>query len=610
MRSKSISFTVSLVALFTALLVISSTFIGAYNYHENAKNAYNMIDKNNYEIRKNLVETVVDYLLKTEADLKVLTKADLENDVISSYNMVSIIMWEQLMANDGLSSIFIADKDGNFLQARREPEYALRLIEKVGDKYVDTWEYKDENYQTKYMKIGLATYDARVRPWYKEASTPNKFTWSDPYIFASTGKVGITIAYPKIDDFDEKIKVVAVDISLGIISKFLEYQSKILGGDLVLFNESGTIIGASFDLEILKEAKQVLKLQDLPSLYQDSFKAISNGEKKVKLKDSSGKNIIFEYSHFPKEFPKNWYLATYIDEDKVVGELQASLQKTLTISSFIMLFFIFIIIYLAKGISKPIVDISSKIYALKDMNLDINLFQNSHIKEVGDVQESLIALRSGLSSFKRYIPADLVKQLIKQGIEAKVGGDEKNLAILFTDIEGFTTISETMKPEELMVHLSDYFDNLVKIINKNNGTVDKYIGDAILAFWGAPLDVEKPALLAVKSAIEMQKELITLNKNWVLSGKPKLHTRVGIHYGKTLVGNVGSQERLNYTIMGDSVNIASRLEGVNKSYGTSIIISEDVYEFIKDENIEVKYLDTIFLKGKTTPTKIYEVVTT
>ncbi|NWF67170.1 MAG: adenylate/guanylate cyclase domain-containing protein [Campylobacterales bacterium] len=153
------------------------------------------------------------------------------------------------------------------------------------------------------------------------------------------------------------------------------------------------------------------------------------------------------------------------------------------------------------------------------MNLDITLEENSKIAEIQQAQTSLIALKYGLESFKRYIPADLVKLLISQGKEAKVGGEEKQLAILFTDIEGFTTISETTTPQQMMEHLSEYFNELVGIIVKNHGTIDKYIGDAILAFWGAPLDVKEPCLLAVKSALEMNNALIELNKKWINEGK-------------------------------------------------------------------------------------------
>jgi len=147
------------------------------------------------------------------------------------------------------------------------------------------------------------------------------------------------------------------------------------------------------------------------------------------------------------------------------------------------------------------------------------------------------------------------------------------------------------------------------VIKKYEGTIDKYIGDAIMAFWGAPLDVDEPVLKAVLCAVEMQKKLEIVNQAWKKEGRAELITRIGLHYGITLVGNISSKDRMNYTIMGDSVNIAARLETINKEYGTRIMISNEVNEVVKDE-LPTRYIGDIELKGKTKATKIYTVVHT
>ena len=141
---------------------------------------------------------------------------------------------------------------------------------------------------------------------------------------------------------------------------------------------------------------------------------------------------------------------------------------------------------------------------------------------------------------------------------------------MFTDIEGFTTISETVTPKELTEQLSQYFELMTRIINKHNGTIDKFIGDAVMAFWGAPLEIDNCMQKTVIAAVEIQKELTVLNAIWESENKPMLKTRIGIHHGKVLVGNIGSLSRMNYTIIGDNVNIAARLEGINKNYNTNI----------------------------------------
>ncbi len=289
----------------------------------------------------------------------------------------------------------------------------------------------------------------------------------------------------------------------------------------------------------------------------------------------------------------------------ILGASKKALHKTIAVSICILILFILLIVAFSKRISKPIIKISNHMNQIQKMNLDFKIKNDSRIKEINIAQNSLIALQAGMVSFKKYIPAKLVNMLIDNGQEAKIGGEEKELVIMFTDIKNFTTIAEEINPSELTIHLSDYFDHLVRIINKYEGTVDKYIGDAILVFWGAPNDVENPYSKASECAIEMQREIAKLNDNWRKTGKAIFETRIGLHCGKTLVGNIGSSERINYTIIGDTVNLAARLESINKQYGTKIIISDAVNQKI-GKNFKTRLLDNIAVKGKCDSLKIFE----
>ncbi|MEI7848621.1 MAG: adenylate/guanylate cyclase domain-containing protein, partial [Chloroflexota bacterium] len=174
----------------------------------------------------------------------------------------------------------------------------------------------------------------------------------------------------------------------------------------------------------------------------------------------------------------------------------------------------------------------------------------------------------------KYMPYTLVKNLMVSGNIAEIGGDSKNLTILFSDIENFTPLSEKMPPRDLMLYLSEYFETATKIIIKNGGTVDKYIGDGILAFWGAPIDDKNHAIHCCNTALELQEAFKILNLKWRSEGKPEIMTRIGINTGNVVVGNIGSEDRLNYTVIGDQVNLASRMESLSKIYGTRIIVSE------------------------------------
>jgi len=212
-------------------------------------------------------------------------------------------------------------------------------------------------------------------------------------------------------------------------------------------------------------------------------------------------------------------------------------------------------------------------------------------------------------NFKRYVPADLVIQLINQNITANLGGKQQELTVFFSDISKFTSIVEEMDPEKLIQDLCVYFEGISKIILANNGTIDKYIGDAVMAFWGAPVQMNDHAKKACNAAIAVQNNLHTLFNQWNNQGKAPFLTRIGIHTGTVLVGNLGYKERLNYTVIGDTVNVSSRLESINKIYGTEIIVSENVYKKCPND-FEFRYLDRVSLLGRYHAMNIYELIST
>ncbi len=210
-------------------------------------------------------------------------------------------------------------------------------------------------------------------------------------------------------------------------------------------------------------------------------------------------------------------------------------------------------------------------------------------------------------TFSKFVSKSVVDELLKDPSKIKLGGDKKILTVLFSDIRGFTSISERLTPEELVEHLNIYLQSMTDIILKYFGTLDKYIGDAVMAFWGAPVEMDDHALKACKASIEMMEALKEMNKKWEIENKPTLEIGIGINTGDMIVGNMGSAARMDYTLMGDNVNLGSRLEGTNKFYKTGIIISEFTYQYVKDDVI-ARELDLIRVKGKALPVKIYELM--
>jgi len=209
--------------------------------------------------------------------------------------------------------------------------------------------------------------------------------------------------------------------------------------------------------------------------------------------------------------------------------------------------------------------------------------------------------------FSRYVTKSVVDELIKNPDMVKLGGEKKTLTVFFSDVAGFTTISERLTPEELVAHLNEYLTAMSNIVLKYDGMIDKYEGDAIMAVFGAPVFYEDHALRACLVSLEMQQELAELRKKWKEEGKPELYVRIGLNTGSMVIGNMGALDRLDYTVMGDSVNLGARLEGANKQYGTCLMISEFTYEHVKD-HVETRFLDSLRVKGKEQPVKVYEVL--
>ena len=210
-------------------------------------------------------------------------------------------------------------------------------------------------------------------------------------------------------------------------------------------------------------------------------------------------------------------------------------------------------------------------------------------------------------AFGRYVAPSLVNDILKDPTKLVLGGEERRLTVFFSDIRGFTTISEGLTPQALVKLINDYLTPMTDLILKSGGTVDKYMGDAIMAFWGAPVWQEDHAIRAARTALQMMEKLREMQADWEKRGLPRIDIGIGLSTGALTVGNMGSHMRFDYTVMGDSVNLGSRLEGLNKEYGTHIIVPKFTYEELHTTFL-MRQLDNIRVKGKKVPIKIYELM--
>lgn len=612
---KSHSFYIKIVTAFIGLLVLTVMPIVSYNYYQNRLMALESSDDLMAQITSTVMEKTENYFVPAAVLVEISARlAELGAVCCGNNKQLELFTLGALRSFPMISMFFIGDEQGNYIRAWRLPDGNMegRTIDRNATPATNTFKYWDAEY--KVFKTETSTeidYDPRVRPWYIGAKAARGNYWTDVYILFRNKKPAVTSAYPVIDPQGQIVGVWGVDIELDEISTFLKSLKIGKNGIVFIFNARNEVMAFPDVSRIIKEEKGELRPVRVDELgighISNAFQEYLKTGKSKPVIESQGKRYLASFADFPKEFPARWKVAIVVPEEDFITGAKQLIGETLLICLVILLVAILLAVFIARSISKPIKLLAAETQKIKDFRLDDRITITSYIKEIQLMSNAIAAMKSGLLAFRRYVPAELVRQLVHTGEEARLGGQKRNLTVFFSDISGFTSIAERLAPEKLMLNLSEYFDDLTRILTAEKGTVDKYIGDGILAFWGAPLPDEEHALHACQAALRCQERLLELNRKWESEGKIPFETRIGISTGETVVGNVGSSERINYTVMGDTVNLASRLEGVNKIYHTRIIIDRATSEAVA-AHFWLRPLGIVAVKGKSEGTTIYELV--
>ena len=321
----------------------------------------------------------------------------------------------------------------------------------------------------------------------------------------------------------------------------------------------------------------------------------------------------FLYAHKVNE---NWTAVSVVDEQTIYAPLTRNLFELVLIQLFTLLATSIVIFYVCRQLVKPLKAVVSTVSQLSNLEIpqqQPKSLSASNIIEISQVSAAINKLSFAMDSFSRYLPREVVKSVLNSKQSARLGGEVRELVMLFTDIRNFTTYSESSDATMILDHLNTYMTALTSRIMQTSGTIDKYIGDSVMAFWGAPYTVDQPACKGCTAALAVQEETSRLNLEWEKEGIDlQFFTRVGVNIGSVIVGNVGSEERFNYTVIGDPVNLASRLEGTNKLYGTGILVSQAIVDAVNKEDrlndFCFRLIDRVKVKGKNQSTDVYELV--
>lgn len=340
------------------------------------------------------------------------------------------------------------------------------------------------------------------------------------------------------------------------------------------------------------------------------------------LKQSGLKNIGDEYPMFATSFlygsgvylctfralpeTQDWIVGIVVPRDFYLGELLQIRRRVLWVSLLLIAVIVKFGGFILHSVNRAL---SVVVRETSRMNaFEFSPSKNvSRLSDVNDVLAGLEKAKTAMRAMGKYVPVDLVKRLYRDGKEPVLGGEAIELSVLFSDIKDFTSFAEKIEPDRLAEILGRYLQVMTTMIQNEQGTIDKYIGDAVMAFWNAPEAVANHAMHACRAALNCRAALHELYDSLEWSDSPRFETRIGLHQCFASVGHFGAPDRFNYTAIGDGINLGSRLEGLNKHYGTTVIASESIHAAAK-EKFEFRLLDRVAVKGKVQGITIYELI--
>jgi adenylate cyclase len=540
-----------------------------------------------------------------------------------------------LRSKPSLSWISLGTADGSFFGAQRDIALRgdgdqLNLVTVAWDakenaRSEHTYRFEAKGNDIQYVDeqpSRPSNYDAARQAWYLRAVKEGPGWNDDPDVPGST-RAGISTS-TALEINSKRVGVVNVVIELERISSFLQRlqsQKQVSeGGTVVIIDREGHVVASADEGAIAQQ-----RLGQMPMLGElgtgNPLLALADemiDSKKVNLR------AVGEAHQFELVSPKDgnlyyvtfaalntfgdWVVATVIPASDFLATIQETLRLLLIALVLLTLAMAGLAAVLTNRlVVRPLSRIVAQFKYIETFQLDQVAHIPSRLREFDGLSTALLRMSRGLASFRKYMPTELVRTLVSRGIEAEPGGEQQSLTVMFADLAGFTSLSE-MLGEDVVPVLSEYLETASSAVISHRGTIDKFIGDAVMAFWGAPIENTQHARDACAAALAVQ-QMMMARQPQLPAGDPRaaLRVRIGINTGRMLVGNIGSADRLNYTVIGDAVNVASRLEAVNKRYGTAIIIGEETRRAAGDA-VLVRQLDWVAVYGRSEGVAIYELL--
>jgi adenylate cyclase len=455
-------------------------------------------------------------------------------------------------------------------------------------------------------------YDARKRPWYRETMKADRSLVSSPYLAFSIGAPVITVSAPLRGRVPG---ILAADLKLDTFNEFVQAQRPGEHGIVLIFDSAGSLIAHPNLSQFVVDAMTHPSQQQLPNIKDINSGIVaavlrkSDGRDRFdgSIHDEHGRDYLFRVAKFTlgEQYDASiMLLAAQEDFAQDVRRLQFTglIFAIAASAAFMPVIWIF-----GSGMSRALKGITAQAVRLQKLAAPDASPLTSRIKEIHELGNAMELAQRAIWSFAHFVPKEIVQRIVDNSISTELGGAREEITVVFTDVRDFTTIAEAADPDILMHQTSRYFSVLTEAFLAEGGTVDKFIGDAVMVFWNAPNRQPDHVERACRAALAGRVACERLNSQFETEGLKPFFTRFGIHVGEAVVGNLGSTERMNYTALGNTVNLAARLEGLNKQFGTAILVSDAIYSRVQ-HSFRFRAFDSVIAKGMTKETRIFELV--
>lgn len=430
-----------------------------------------------------------------------------------------------------------------------------------------TWERRWEEHGGEWLLVSerWTDYDPRGRPYYRD-SIASEGVWTSPYVYLSRGQAGVSYVLPSRDDERKLRGAWSSDFECGPIADYLASLRIGQTGRAYLVDAEGVLVAHPDG--VLDEEGELLRAQTHPDPW-------------LRAAWSAGPGSFAEGglvgAHRTLDSGPEWTLLVVLPKSELYATAQSQERQLALFTALLLILALGVAALFARRFSEAVsaVEQQMKRIARFELNEVALADYGTVLREVRSMGHAHDRMKEGLRSFARYVPQQLVQQLMQRGEEAHLGGEERVLTVLFCDIAGFTTLMEGNEPMDVLGALTETMTELDRIIEGAGGTVVQYLGDAILAVWGAPEPMEHHALRATQAAMAMRERVDDLVAAAEAEGRPALRVRIGLHTGPCIVGNVGSEQRFSYTVLGEAVHRAEQVQDANKVHGTRVLLTAE-----------------------------------